>query len=147
MTEIRATNITWHEGHVTREARNKLLRQKGGTLWFTGLSGSGKSTFAYTLEHALIELQDVSVFRGEKLALDGITLRIGVGEPTVGDAVDHVLSKFKPGERKAIEEAIATAAQAALVWIRQGVEACMNRFNGGDDPKGEKKPRPLQKDR
>jgi peptidyl-tRNA hydrolase, PTH1 family len=67
-------------------------------------------------------------------------LRIGVGEPG-HDAVDHVLSKFKPGERKAVEEAVATAAQAALVWLRQGAETAMNRFNGGEDPQGEKKPK------
>ena len=52
MTDIKATNITWHEGHVTRDERNGLLKQKGCTIWFTGLSGSGKSTIAYTLEHA-----------------------------------------------------------------------------------------------
>src|SRR5262245_29440131 len=56
MTEIRATNITWHEGHVTREERQALLKQKGVTLWFTGLSGSGKSTAAFTLEHALVQM-------------------------------------------------------------------------------------------
>jgi PTH1 family peptidyl-tRNA hydrolase len=52
--------------------------------------------------------------------------------------VDHVLSKFKPGERATVEEAVANAAQATLVWIRQGVEAAMNRFNGGEDPQSEK---------
>ena len=67
-------------------------------------------------------------------------LRIGVGQPTAGEAVDFVLSKFKPGERAAVEEAVANAAQAALVWVRSGLEACMNRFNGSEDPKGEKKP-------
>ncbi len=78
-------------------------------------------------------------------------LRIGVGQPTPGDAVDFVLSKFKPGERAATEEAIASAAQAALVWVRQGVEACMNRFNGSEDPNNEKskakkeKPKPQDK--
>ena len=41
MAEQKATNITWHEGHVGREEREKLLKQKGATLWFTGLSGSG----------------------------------------------------------------------------------------------------------
>src|ERR1700676_4605555 len=56
MTEvIKATNITWHEGHATREQRAALLKQKGATLWFTGLSGSGKSTIAFTLEHALVQ--------------------------------------------------------------------------------------------
>lgn len=74
----------------------------------------------------------------EQLGTDAYPrLRIGVGEPSVGDAVDHVLSKFKPGERSAIEDAVATAAQAALVWVRQGAEACMNRFNGG--PEGNEK--------
>ena len=60
----------------------------------------------------------------EQLGTDAYArLRIGVGEPGPGDAVDHVLSKFKPGERKAVEEAIANAAQAALTWVRQGTEA------------------------
>ncbi|HEY1191996.1 MAG TPA: aminoacyl-tRNA hydrolase [Gemmata sp.] len=68
----------------------------------------------------------------EQLGTDGYArLRIGVGQPAVGDAVDFVLSKFKPGERAAVESAVATAAQAALVWIKQGTEACMNKFNGG----------------
>jgi PTH1 family peptidyl-tRNA hydrolase len=75
----------------------------------------------------------------EQLGTDAYArLRIGVGEPSPGDAVDHVLSKFKPGERKTVDEAVATAAQAALVWVRQGVEAAMNRFNSGEDPQGEK---------
>jgi len=88
----------------------------------------------------------------EQLGTDAYArLRIGVGQPTPGDAVDFVLSKFKPGERAATEEAIASAAQAALVWVRQGVEACMNRFNGSEDPNNEKskakkeKPKPQDK--
>ncbi len=75
----------------------------------------------------------------EQLGTDAYTrLRIGVGQPTHGDAVDHVLSKFKPGERKAVEDAIATAAQATVTWLRQGAESAMNRFNGGDEPKAGK---------
>ena len=85
----------------------------------------------------------------EQLGTDAYTrLRIGVGQPAPGDAVDHVLSKFKPGERAAVEDAIATAAQAALLWTRQGAEAAMNKFNGGDEkekPKKEKKPKPDDK--
>jgi PTH1 family peptidyl-tRNA hydrolase len=65
-------------------------------------------------------------------------MRIGVGQPAVGEAVDFVLSKFKPGERVAAEEAVANAAQAALVWVRSGLEACMNRFNGSADTEKEK---------
>jgi peptidyl-tRNA hydrolase, PTH1 family len=57
-------------------------------------------------------------------------LRIGVGQPGPADAVDHVLSRFKSGERSAVDDAVATAAQAAMVWVKRGVEACMNAFNG-----------------
>ncbi len=57
MAEQKATNVTWHEGEVTREDRNRLLGQKGATLWFTGLSGSGKSTVAVAVEQALAAQQ------------------------------------------------------------------------------------------
>ena len=68
-------------------------------------------------------------------------LRIGVGQPGSGDAVDHVLSRFKPGERAAVEEAVAAAAQAVLVWVRSGTEACMNRFNGPAEDEKKAKPK------
>jgi peptidyl-tRNA hydrolase, PTH1 family len=65
-------------------------------------------------------------------------LKVGVGAARE-DMVDHVLGTFKPGERAAVEDAIARAVQAVVVWIRDGVEACMNRFNGPDDPTAKKK--------
>jgi adenylylsulfate kinase len=46
-------NVTWHEHQVTREARERLNGHKGCVIWFTGLSGSGKSTVANTLDHLL----------------------------------------------------------------------------------------------
>jgi PTH1 family peptidyl-tRNA hydrolase len=55
-------------------------------------------------------------------------LRIGVGSPDE-DAVDHVLSRFRPTERPIIDEAVQVAAQAVGVWIHEGIEACMNRYN------------------
>jgi PTH1 family peptidyl-tRNA hydrolase len=57
-------------------------------------------------------------------------LRIGVGAPNEDDAVDHVLSRFRPAERRVIEDAEQLAAQAVSVWVRDGVEACMNQYNG-----------------
>ena len=48
-----ATNITWHEGAVSRSDRAGLLGDGGATLWFTGLSGSGKSTIANLVERRL----------------------------------------------------------------------------------------------
>jgi PTH1 family peptidyl-tRNA hydrolase len=58
-------------------------------------------------------------------------LRIGVGGPKE-DAIDHVLGRFKPAERPMIDDAIIKATQAVIVWARQGIEACMNRFNPDD---------------
>jgi len=47
------TNVTWHEHSVSREMREKRNGHKGCVIWFTGLSGSGKSTVANTLDHKL----------------------------------------------------------------------------------------------
>jgi PTH1 family peptidyl-tRNA hydrolase len=55
-------------------------------------------------------------------------LRVGVGGPK-DDAIDHVLGRFRPGERPVIEDAVLQAVQAVIVWAHRGVEACMNRFN------------------
>jgi len=47
------TNVTWHEHEVTRNKRESLNGHKGCVIWFTGLSGSGKSTIANALDHKL----------------------------------------------------------------------------------------------
>jgi PTH1 family peptidyl-tRNA hydrolase len=57
-------------------------------------------------------------------------LRIGVGVPGEGEAVDHVLGKFRPSERDVIEGAIERAAQAAATWLHHGIHAAMNQYNG-----------------
>src|SRR5438093_261502 len=55
MGEQKATNIVWHQGAVTRADRERLSGHRSATVWFTGLSGSGKSTIAVALEKALWE--------------------------------------------------------------------------------------------
>ena len=67
-------------------------------------------------------------------------VRIGVGTPGPGEAVDYVLSRFKPAERAAVADSVARAADGVVVWLRQGIESCMNRVNGPDEPKAKKKP-------
>ena len=47
------TNVTWHEHQVTRSSREALNGHKGCVIWFTGLSGSGKSTIANALDHKI----------------------------------------------------------------------------------------------
>jgi len=51
-----------------------------------------------------------------------------------------VLSRFKPAERAAVKDAVAQAAQAVLLWVRQGIDAVMNKVNG--EPKPPKPPKP-----
>jgi adenylylsulfate kinase len=92
MTNIKATNITWHEGHVSREERAALLRQKGATLWFTGLSGSGKSTIAFTLEHALVQQGRLAY------VLDGDNIRHGLNKNLGFSAADREENIRRIGE-------------------------------------------------
>jgi PTH1 family peptidyl-tRNA hydrolase len=57
-------------------------------------------------------------------------LRIGIGPPDERRAVtDYVLSKFTTEETEIVKQAVTRAAEACVVWIVEGVEACMNRFN------------------
>ena len=92
MTVMKATNVHWHEGDITREDRHRLMGQKGVTIWFTGLSGSGKSTVAVALESTLYE-------RG-KLAyrLDGDNIRLGINKNLGFSAEDRTENIRRIGE-------------------------------------------------
>jgi PTH1 family peptidyl-tRNA hydrolase len=57
-------------------------------------------------------------------------LRVGIGRG--GETVDHVLATFRPVERELVDEAIATAADAAELWLRAGIDEAMNAYNGLD---------------
>ena len=74
MAEQKATNVTWQDGQISREDRYQILRQKGVTIWFTGLSGSGKSTIAIALEQALFDIGKLSY------RLDGDNVRLGINK-------------------------------------------------------------------
>ncbi len=74
MTEQKATNIKWHQGKITKEDRRKLMKQRGVVIWLTGLSGSGKSTIAVELEHALVENKQ------QAYILDGDNIRHGLNK-------------------------------------------------------------------
>ena len=74
MAEQKATNVTWHDGEISRENRSEILRQRGATIWFTGLSGSGKSTVAVALESALFNMGKLTY------RLDGDNVRLGINK-------------------------------------------------------------------
>lgn len=92
MDQTKATNITWHDSHVRREERETLLKQKGATLWFTGLSGSGKSTVAFTLEHALVQQGRFAY------VLDGDNIRHGLNRNLGFSASDREENIRRIGE-------------------------------------------------
>jgi adenylylsulfate kinase len=92
MSDVKASNVTYHEGHVGREQRQALLKQKGVTLWFTGLSGSGKSTAAFTLEHTLIQMGHLAY------VLDGDNVRHGLNKNLGFSAADREENVRRIGE-------------------------------------------------
>ena len=68
MNNKKSTNTVWHNATVTRERREKLNGHKSAILWFTGLSGSGKSTVAHSVEEALHQLGSKTfVFDGDNV--------------------------------------------------------------------------------
>ena len=72
MSEPKSNNITWHHAELSAEHRESMIGQKGCVLWFTGLSGSGKSTVSRRVERKLLE-------RGiHAYGLDGDNLRHGL---------------------------------------------------------------------
>lgn len=57
-------------------------------------------------------------------------LRFGIGPPPENwDVADYVLSKFAKDEKKEVEQAVESAAQAVMDWVTHGTHECMNRYN------------------
>ncbi len=140
-------NIVWHSGQVTYEDRCALLNQKGVVLWFTGLSGSGKSTIAVEVEQRLIT--------SGKLAyrLDGDNVRHGLNADlgfSTADRDENIrriaeiavlfkdaglitlvsfISPFRKMRQFARER--AGSAHFIEIYVKADVETCASR-----DPKG-----------
>ncbi len=91
----KSQNISWHESMVTRKERMALLGQKPVTLWFTGLSASGKSTIGFALENELIN-QGHACY-----VLDGDNIRHGINRDL----------GFSPADRKENIRRIAEIAK------------------------------------
>ena len=141
MAQQKATNVTWHDGEVTREDRHQILRQKGATIWFTGLSGA--------LENALFERGKLSY------RLDGDNVRLGInknlgfseedrtenirriGEVSklFGDAGTIALSSFISPYRADRDEVRALHDAADLKFVEVFVD-CSLEVAEARDPKG-----------
>jgi bifunctional enzyme CysN/CysC len=98
----RATNVQWQELFVDKSARAVIKGQKPCVLWFTGLSGSGKSTIANTLEKRLHALGRHTYM------LDGDNVRHGLNKDLGFTDVDRV-------------ENIRRVAEAARLFVDAGL--------------------------
>jgi adenylylsulfate kinase len=86
------TNIVWHDHHVTKQERSALKNQKPCILWFTGLSGSGKSTIANALESKLYEMGKHTYL------LDGDNIRHGLNKELGFSDSDRIENIRRIGE-------------------------------------------------
>ena len=141
--------ITWHESSLPREQRWGAVGGRGATVWFTGLSGSGKSTVAVEVERLLVEQG-----RGAYL-LDGDNLRHGLNADLGFSAADRdenvrrvaevarlvadaglvalvpVISPYREARKQARTMHVAAGLQFVEVWMDTPLDICEAR-----DPKG-----------
>lgn len=143
----KSKNITWHHSIITKEDRERLLGHKGVTLWFTGLSCSGKSTLAAEVEKRLYEKGYITFI------LDGDNIRHGLNRNLgfspedreenirrVGE-VAHLFSKagiinmtafispYRADRRKA--RSLAKEGEFIEIFCRCSLEACEERDKKG----------------
>jgi len=140
-------NIKWHTGSVSREDRQRVLGQRGATLWFTGLSGSGKSTIAHAVEQALTERGNATYVLDGDNVRHGLNGDLGFSEADRRENVRRVsevarlftdagllvlcafISPYR-ASRASVRERLADG-EFIEVYVRASLEACEAR-----DPKG-----------
>src|SRR5262252_9185542 len=105
MAEQKATNVTWHDHTVSKAERWQLSGHKGAILWFTGLSASGKSTVANTVDHKLHSLGKRS------FVLDGDNIRMGLNKNLGFSAEDRAENIRRIGE---VAKLFASAGVVAI---------------------------------
>ena len=124
MAKPTSQNITWHDANVSAEQRSAATGQKGAVMWFTGLSGSGKSTISRRVEQMLLE-------RGAFVyGLDGDNVRFGLTSDL----------GFAPEDRK---ENIRRISEVAKLFADASVLVCtafISPYRAGRDACREKLP-------
>ena len=113
-----ARNLTWHEGELDRGRRWAALGVTGATVWFTGLSGSGKSTVAAAVERRLIEAGRPAYL------LDGDNVRHGLNADLGFSDDDRAENVRRLGEvARLLADAGVVALVPAISPFRAGREA------------------------
>ena len=123
MANQKATNVTWQDGEVSREDRQNILRQRGATIWFTGLSGSGKSTIAVALEQALFQMGKLSY------RLDGDNVRLGINKNLGFSEADRTENIRRIGE---VAKLFGDAGTISLSSFISPYKADRDEVRGGD---------------
>ena len=121
MNAPKAENLTWHVGEVDKDARDAAYGHRGAVLWFTGLSGSGKSTIGHRVERMLIE-------RGAfAYVLDGDNVRHGLNSDLGFAPEDRVENIRRIGE---VSRLFADAGALVVSAFISPYRADRNRIRG-----------------
>ncbi|OEF23003.1 adenylyl-sulfate kinase [Vibrio rumoiensis] len=140
-------NVIWHQHQVTKQTRSELKKQKPVVLWFTGLSGAGKSTVAGALESQLASLGYHTYLLDGDNVRHGLCSDLGfsaqdrrenirrIGElaKLMADAGLIVLSAFispHRAERQMVRD-LLPEGEFVEVFVNAPLEVCEKR-----DPKG-----------
>ncbi|EKM56385.1 uncharacterized protein PHACADRAFT_118049 [Phanerochaete carnosa HHB-10118-sp] len=107
--EPASANITFHPGSVDCPERTRILGQKGVTIWFTGLSASGKSTIACALEQHLLHLKKFCS------RLDGDNIRFGLNRDLGFDEKSRIENVRRVGEVSKLFAEAACICCAAFI--------------------------------
>lgn len=146
---VRSANVRWHAARLSREERWAALRQRGQTVWFTGLPASGKSTIARALEEELLRKARVAyVLDGDNLR-HGLNCDLGFGPEDRSEnvrrtahvamlladagavAIVSLISPYAADRARARESHRAARLPFLEVFVDTPLEECERR-----DPKG-----------
>ncbi|KAL7422748.1 Adenylyl-sulfate kinase [Cryptotrichosporon argae] len=122
------TNITFHPGAVTQDERAQLLGQRGATIWFTGLSASGKSTIATALEQHLLH-KGLHSYR-----LDGDNIRFGLNKDLGFDPASRVENIRRIGEVSLLFASSSSLALTAFISPYASDRALARALHEAHDP-------------
>lgn len=123
----KATNIVWHDSVITKQDRTELNGHKSPVLWFTGLSGSGKSTITVELEKALFQ-KGVRTYR-----LDGDNIRHGLNNNLGFSPDDRKENIRRIGEvAKLMSDAGLLTLTAFISPYKEDREQVRDILNDGD---------------
>lgn len=118
-------NVIWQDGYLRREERNRLNNHKSGLIWFTGLSGSGKSTIAHYVERELFK-SSIRTY-----VLDGDNIRHGINSDLAFTREDRRENLRRIAEiSKLFVDAGIVVLAAFISPYREDREYIRKRFEG-----------------